>query len=197
MYKKIISMAIITAVCASFSTISESAIFGKPYSNTPSVISYGWYGLLLGALGGLSAGYIRYADEKDNSDNILKSVGYGTLSGAGLGLIIGAVDMSSGKTGMGGIIMRDMYLGGLLGLTLGGIGGGIEAIGSKRWESVGKGAAWGYLAGIVFGITVASIEGPGLIADETSEKKHLSYKLTLKNDSRDYPYPSLNCSLLF
>ena len=181
---------------AAASGVSQSwarGIFGDVPEESPSVIDYAWRGLAIGTLAGLSAGYVRYADERDNTEDIARSLGYGSLAGAGVGILVGLADAASGKTGIGGIILRDMRMGGSLGLVLGTIWGGIDALGTNQWESVGKGAAWGYLGGVVLGLGIGIIEAPELVSEE-AERKTLRYGMSIFEDSQKNICPALSLS---
>lgn len=160
MLKQLCTVTITLMCIAAFSKTAPCAddlFFNHPAGSTPSVFNYGWRGLFIGSLAGLSAGYIRYADD-NNSNEMLKSLAYGALTGAGLGLVAGFVDTSAGTYGTGDIILRDTNRGGGFGLAVGLIWGGINAISKGDSKEVGKGAAWGYLGGLVVGLGVAIVE---------------------------------------
>ncbi|OGS17493.1 MAG: hypothetical protein A2219_05610 [Elusimicrobia bacterium RIFOXYA2_FULL_50_26] len=196
MFKKYVCSMLAVFMIAAASGVSQSwarGIFGDVPEESPSVIDYAWRGLAIGTLAGLSAGYVRYADERDNTEDIARSLGYGSLAGAGVGILVGLADAASGKTGIGGIILRDMRMGGSLGLVLGTIWGGIDALGTNQWESVGKGAAWGYLGGVVLGLGIGIIEAPELVSEE-AERKTLRYGMSIFEDSQKNICPALSLS---
>ncbi len=198
--KKYITMVVICSFLSMVPGVQQSwarGFFGAPPEETPSVINYGWRGLALGSMAGLAAGYARYADSDDNTNDILKSVAFGALSGTGFGLLVGFGDVASGKAGIGGIILRDMHLGGLLGLTVGTVWGGIKAIDDEKWETVGKGAAWGYLGGLVVGLGIAIIEGPSIVAEQRTTTTQVRHGLALFEDSRQDLCPGWQVSCNF
>jgi len=159
--------------------------FNTPSEEPPSVLSYTWKGLALGILGGLAAGYARYADSSNSTNEILKSIGYGSLLGIGAGLIAGLADSSAGRIDGGAIVLRDMSRGGLLGTVIGTIWGGIKAIDSTRWEDVGKGAAYGYLGGLTVGLIVGLIEWPAVTQQQiTKTSASVRQSVVFLQDSR-------------
>ena len=199
MIKKYISVIFVVFMVAASSGVSECmarGFFGSIPEESPSVMDYAWRGLAIGTLAGLSAGYVRYADERDNTENIARSVGYGSLAGAGIGILIGVADVAAGKTGIGGIILRDMRMGGFLGLVLGTLWGGIDALSTNQWESVGKGAAWGYLGGVVLGLGIGILEGPELLS-ERADKKTFRHGIAMFTDSQKNICPGWSLSLSY
>ena len=173
MIKKICTLLVVITLLANVSGLSESrayaaysdgTVFGAAPEGIPSVFDYGWRGLFLGALSGLAAGYIRYGGENPvNNNEILRSVGYGSLAGAGIGLIAGFNDISQERYGMGYIFLRDMYRSGGFGVAVGSIWGGINALIDSKWERLGNGAAWGFLGGVLLGAGIAAYEGPKVL----------------------------------
>ena len=160
-------------------------IFGKPPEGDVSVIDYGINGMSTGLFSGLSAGYIRYENQDDKGQQILVSGGYGVLAGAGVGLILGAVDASNGHKGIGPLILRDMDRGGKFGLLLGTIWGGIKTLNSSNNDTrlIGDSAAWGYLGGAALGVVVAFIEDPAH-SSRVSTDKHFDGSVALTRDSQ-------------
>ena len=156
-------------------------LYGEPSGGTPSVPNYGWRGLGMGALAGTAAGFIQYSDNGD-SDDILLGAGYGSLIGAGLGLVLGAIDVQRGQRGMGDIILRDMNRASGFGAAVGSIWGGVNAIINEDWEELGRGAAWGYLGGLALGAVVALYEGPGIV--EKMSRQQVSLGISFLKDSR-------------
>lgn len=165
-------------------------ISNKTSEGDPSVFEYGWRGMLIGVLSGLSAGYVRYS-EQNNTENITKSAGYGTLAGAGIGIIMGIADVAKGRKGMGDILLRDMNLGGWFGLTVGTLYGGINTISNGDWKNVGTGASWGYLGGVTLGLIVALYEGPKIVEESSTPKSDFVPSITFLMDSQKDICPAL------
>lgn len=191
--KKIIVLVIVLSLFSISLAYAEGGFFGASPEGTPSIINYGWEGLTLGALLGLSAGYLHYTDSKEKKD-ITLTTAYGALIGTAGGLILGFSDASKGKKGYGAIVLRDMHLGGNLGLVVGGIIGGIQYSSDKEWQRVPKGLAWGYLGGAVAGLAIAFYEGPKLV-DYSSNR--LQNNLVLMADSRGQLCPGYQVSYRF
>ncbi|MHB9155012.1 MAG: hypothetical protein ACYC5N_04875, partial [Endomicrobiales bacterium] len=165
MAKRSALILIVSILLATGVTPGRAQLFTTlPPTGKPSVFEYGWRGLLFGSLAGAAGGYLRYADESD-SDNLLRSIGYGSLAGAGVGLLLGFYDAAAERRGMGDIILHDMYLGAGFGTAVGAIVGGINALANSDWKSLGTGASWGYLGGVVLGLGVALYEGPRLLGE--------------------------------
>jgi hypothetical protein len=126
-----------------FAVIAVSARRSQAATLPPPTVFDGAYqGLLVGGTAGLVYG-----------------AGIGALSGAVVGLTLGIVDMSQGKPGRNGYVMRDGLYGAGLGAVLGGIAGGLAAISTKKGEHVLLGGSIGVLSGACLGMTVGFIEG--------------------------------------
>jgi hypothetical protein len=129
----------------------------------PTVFDGAYQGLLVGGMAGLSTGYLfaRRGGWHSSSDwkDLAYGAGIGALSGAVIGLTLGIVDMSQGKPGRNGYVMRDGLYGAGLGAVLGGIAGGLAALSSKKGEHILLGGSIGVLSGTCLGMTVGFIEG--------------------------------------
>lgn len=186
MTKKILSKCVLCIGLLCFLGISQSwgeVYFTPPPQEQPSVFNYGWRGFGLGLLVGLAAGYVRYVDTSDSNENILKSVAIGGVAGAGFGVLLGIADEQKGQTGIGAAILHNMNQGGVLGLVVGTVWGGIEAIAQSQWQPLGEGAAWGYIGGVIVGLGVGIIEGPKMLQN-SSRVARLKYEPLLITDSR-------------
>jgi hypothetical protein len=134
--------------------------------DAPSVLSDALDGLLLGALVGASGGYLRARRHGFDSDDwrpIVLGAGIGALSGVGVGLAAGFVDLAAEHPGAGYIALRDTLYGTGLGLLLGTITGALVMVGSDKPEHIGFGAAIGGLTGAGVGLAVGLIEGPRVV----------------------------------
>jgi hypothetical protein len=140
--------------------------YGPRSEYSPSVFSYGFRGLGVGAIGGLSLGYIIARDDGFRSDDwatLGYGLGIGALGGGAIGLTLGFVDLADDRPGMGNVALRDMLYGGLFGIAAGAIGGGIAAISSGDPEHILFGASIGALSGVLVGLVVGVIEGRRIV----------------------------------
>ena len=111
--------------------------------------------------------------------------------GAGLGLALGAVDASKGKTGIGALILRDMKPGANFGGLIGLITGGIKAVNNNDSRALGDGTAWGYLGGAVVGAGIALFVEAPRSPSITSMSHNFNSSLVYMQDSRNNTYPAL------
>ena len=132
-------------------------------SSPPTVFDGAYQGLLVGGLAGLSTGYLfARSDGWDSSSDwkpLAYGAGIGALAGAAVGLTLGIVDMSQGKPGRNGYVMRDGLYGAALGAVLGGIAGGLAAASTKKAEHILLGGSIGVLSGTCLGMVVGFVEG--------------------------------------
>lgn len=181
--KKISKMSFVlvfTVLVLSAPCLRADDFFGAPPKGTPSIINYGWTGMTLGAMIGLSAGYIQYTNGS-KAKTVALDTAYGALIGTGAGLLLGSADAARGKKGYGAIVLRDMHTGANLGAVVGGICGVVAAISNDNWENLGRGAAWGYIGGSAVGLCIAFYEGPKIA--ESSSSLNLGHGLTVMTDS--------------
>jgi hypothetical protein len=197
MFKRLLTFTVVLTYTICLSGIVKSSaddlFFNRPAGSDPSIFYYGWRGLFIGSLAGLSAGYVRYADS-NNTSGMLSSLAYGALFGAGVGLIAGFADAANNNAyGTGDILLHDMNRGGIFGLGVGALWGGINAITKGDSKEVGKGAAWGYLGGLVIGVGVAVVENanPSVIASPSSSLPSFSHSIAFHQDSKSNLYPGL------
>ena len=140
--------------------------FGPRSEYSPSVFSYGWKGLVVGGLGGVSLGYIIARDDGFRSDDwkpVVYGLGIGALAGGGLGLSLGFVDLADDRPGMANIALRDMLYGAFFGMAAGAIGGVLAVISTEDAEHILFGAAIGTLSGTLVGLVVGIIEGRRIV----------------------------------
>jgi len=161
MSKPAVRALCVAALLACFATsISTSARAAE--LQPPTVFDGAYQGLLVGALAGGATGYLfARRDGLHSSDwkPLVYGAGIGALTGSVLGLTLGIVDMSQGKPGRNGYVMRDGLYGAGLGAVLGGIAGGLAAISSKKGEHILLGASIGVLSGTCLGMGVGFVEG--------------------------------------
>lgn len=174
-------------ILSSLPAVSQSkGLLGTPPEGEVSVFDYGLNGMGLGFMAGLSAGYIRYKDGTDKGREILTSGLYGTLFGAGLGLVLGTLDASQGKMDTGARILFNMKRGGKFGLLVGTLWGGINALNKDDTKLLGEGAAWGYIGGAVFGALVSFVK-----PSSSSSRANAAASVVFMRDSRDNAFPAL------
>ena len=146
---------------------AQAAGYYGPYSEySPSVFTYGWRGLAVGGLAGLSLGYIIARDDGFESDDwkpVVYGLGVGALTGGALGLTLGFIDLDDDRPGMGNIALRDMLYGAVFGMAAGAIVGALVLIESEEPEHILFGAAVGTLSGTLVGLVVGIIEGRRII----------------------------------
>jgi hypothetical protein len=130
--------------------------------NRPTVFTFAYQGLVVGAGAGLAAGYLVARDKGWQSSDwkpLTYGAGIGSLVGAGVGLVVGVVDVAQDKPGHARYVMRDMALGVGFGATVGAIAGGLTAISTKKPEHVLLGGSIGILSGAVLGAVFGFFEG--------------------------------------
>jgi len=129
----------------------------------PTVFDGAYQGLLVGALAGVSTGYIIARSDTWHKTGGWKPLAYGAgigaISGAALGLTLGIVDMSQRKPHRNAYVMRDGLYGAGLGAVLGGIAGGMVALSTKKADHFLLCASIGTLTGTVGGMAVGFVEG--------------------------------------
>ncbi len=152
----------LTCTIAPTQAAHAAGYYGPNPDYAPSVFTYGFRGLLVGSLVGLSGGYLvarHDGFEGDDWKPIAYGVGIGALSGGALGLTLGFVDLADDQPGMGNIALRDMVYGAGFGALTGAIVGGLVVIKSHDAEHILFGAAIGTLAGTAVGLAVGLFEG--------------------------------------
>src|SRR5687767_5970024 len=105
---------------------AQADTFGPDPESAPSVFSYGSRGLFVGALAGLSGGYLaaRRGDfHREDWRPLVLGTGIGALSGAAIGLTLGFVDLADDRPGAAAIALRDMLYGAGFGAVLGLVAG--------------------------------------------------------------------------
>lgn len=148
------------------SEAQASGYYGPASQYSPSVFTYGWRGLAIGGLAGLSLGYVIARDGGFASDDwkpVVYGLGIGALSGGALGLTLGFIDLADDRPGMGNIVLRDMLYGALFGAAAGAIVGALVAIGSEEPEHILFGGALGTLSGTLVGLAIGIIEGRRIV----------------------------------
>lgn len=156
-----------------------SGFFGPRSEYSPSVFTYGHRGLTVGAIGGLSAGYLvarHDGFQRRDWRPLVLGTGIGALSGAGFGLLLGFADLADDRPGMGNIVLRDMDYGAGFGALVGLIAGGLAIIKTGEPEHLAFGAAVGALSGIGAGLVIGLIEGRRIV---DSPRHRYSGKLLL------------------
>jgi hypothetical protein len=159
-------LAVALVCAASAPAQAQQEYYGPRSEYSPSVFTYGYRGLTVGALGGLSGGYLVARHDGFQGRDwrpLVLGAGIGALSGAALGLGLGFADLADDRPGMGNIALRDMAYGGGFGAIVGLIVGGLVVIKTHDAEHVPFGAAVGALSGIGIGLVVGLIEGRRIV----------------------------------
>jgi hypothetical protein len=143
---------------------AEEPASAQPAASLPSTSVFGCAldGLWLGLLVGSGGGYLRARREGFDNDDwrpVVLGAGIGALSGVGVGLAAGFVDLAAERPGRASIALRDTLYGAGLGGLLGAITGALVMVRSDEPEDIGFGAAIGSLAGAGAGLAVGLIEG--------------------------------------
>jgi hypothetical protein len=128
----------------------------------PTVFTFAYQGLVVGAGAGLAGGYLVARDGGWKSSDwkpLVYGAGIGALVGSGVGLTLGIVDVTQDKPGRTRYVLRDMALGEGFGATVGGIAGALAAISTKKPEHILLGASIGVLSGAVLGAVFGFVEG--------------------------------------
>jgi hypothetical protein len=128
----------------------------------PSVFTFAYEGLLVGAGAGLAGGYLfARRDDLQTSDwkPLVYGTGIGALVGSGIGLTLGIIDTAQDKPGRTRYVLRDMGYGEGFGAVAGLIAGGLAALSTKNPEHLLLGASIGVLSGAVLGAVFGVIEG--------------------------------------
>jgi len=186
---RLLSVLLALIFILSISSHSHAKLFfGVDPSGKPSVFHYGFSGFFTGMLLGLSIGYIMKT-KTDDSKEVGKGIAYGAIGGSAVGLGIGFYDVNNLDRAIGGVFMRDIALGGILGILVGTAAGTAKYLDTEEWEDFGKYVAWGNLIGAGCGAVVAFIEGPVIVEDEFYPKGPSEFMLTWKKDDLDKAIP--------
>ncbi len=168
-------------ICGLSRPVLAGGFFGPDPDEAPSVFSYAYRGFGIGALLGMSAGYLALRDFEDREEewkDFGQSLGVGALTGTVGGLAIGLYDLNLEKPGLGGIVLRDTLYGTVLGGLVGAVAGGLAVISSSNGEDIVFGASIGSLCGAVLGVAMGFIEGPRIVdgyysSNSESEQKEV------------------------
>lgn len=157
--RRVLVSALVTCLACSLATPARAQGSGGP-----SFFKYGYEGLGLGAGTGLAAGYLVARDdgwEKSDWKPLVYGGGIGALVGAGVGLTLGALDLTRIRPNKKGYyVLHDMALGAGFGFCVGAIAGALAAISTEKFEHVLLGGAIGTLAGAGLGGIVGFFDGP-------------------------------------
>ena len=136
----------------------DRAPVAAPRASRPSVFVSGYRGLFAGGLAGASAGYLI---ESGDGRTIGFSAGIGALSGAGLGITLGWLDLGM-DDGRAHLVMRDTLYGTLFGGLTGVVAGSLFILRSGEGEDALLGATIGTLSGAGLGLVIGFVDGYGV-----------------------------------
>ncbi len=199
--RKIIVGLLLVGLCFNLLFLPQARagqFFGGEIEKKPSVIYYGKMGCLIGMLAGVSTGYLVIMDRDDskeeNSKTGVRHMSYGAIGGTVLGLGIGLYEISRSRSGTGAVVLRDMKLGSLMGMTIGLFSGFISYSTSDDWDDVGMGVAWGNLGGILLGGVLGFIEAPRVLNEAKSLPGWMPYASVkiCKDKEKSYPFYAIN-----
>lgn len=196
------SMVLALGIVLLASEAHAAGYYGPQSEYSPSVFTYGWRGLVVGGLAGLSLGYIVARDggfESGDWKPVVYGLGIGALSGGAIGLTLGFIDLDDDRPGMGNIALRDMLYGAIFGMAVGGIVGALVLISSEDPEHIVFGAALGTLTGTLAGLVVGIIEGRRIV-DSPQHRypgRGLGPSFALTRDSGGNLTPVLGAKLVF
>jgi hypothetical protein len=133
----------------------------EPYSGNPSILSYGFDGLIDGAVLGLAAGYLSTGThyQKGEWRKLIIGTGVGAIAGLGAGITLAVVDDSAPGPGLGSYVLRDIGYGTMLGALSGAVIGALFFVGSDHPKDILVGTAVGSLVGAGVGVALGVIEG--------------------------------------
>lgn len=196
------SMVLALGIVLLASEAHAAGYYGPQSEYSPSVFTYGWRGLVVGGLAGLSLGYIVARDggfESGDWKPVVYGLGIGALGGGAIGLTLGFIDLDDDRPGMGNIALRDMLYGAIFGMAVGGIVGALVLISSEDPEHIVFGAALGTLTGTLAGLVVGLIEGRRIV-DSPQHRypgRGLGPSFALTRDSGGNLTPVLGAKLVF
>lgn len=166
--------------------------------NTPSIVSYGFDGFWTGAQIGLAAGFLATGSEYESEEwrKLVFGAGVGALTGVGVGLTLGILDVGQAPPQTGRLILRDMGYGVGLGAVVGTAVGALFLIDSGRAKNLLTGAAVGTLvgagAGVAFGLIESAAADRGPEPMGASGAQQLSLRFTVVGtDESLWPVPAI------
>jgi hypothetical protein len=149
---------LLLVTCLALPAVCEAQGGGR--DSPPSMFTYGFNGIWLGAALGLSMGYLSTGSSYDDGEwkNLVIGAGIGAIVGVAGGITLGLVDTSSGLQ-TGRYVLRDTWYGTLLGALTGAAVGALLLIDSGDEKDILVGAAIGALIGAAAGAVYGVVEG--------------------------------------
>lgn len=130
--------------------------------DAPTIFGYALEGFGTGLSTGLAVGYIATGPEYESGEwkKLVYGGAIGSLTGLGLGVVLGIADAASGKDrGVGFYMIRDSNYGVTLGFLVGGIVGAFRWADDGSAKDLARGMAWGTIIGAGSGLLVGVLEG--------------------------------------
>jgi hypothetical protein len=172
------------ALLAGMISVAPSGALAQPVEpEHPSVFTYAGRGFLVGAMVGVSAGYLTARsggwDRDSDWQPLVYGSGIGALAGGALGLGLGIVDLNRNTPGYGAVILRDTVYGAAFGAGAGGIVGALALVSTKNGEHILLGAAVGALLGAMAGVALGIVEGNRAVSRSRSQPAQARPTLTV------------------
>jgi len=193
------SLPLFAAVCFAAISCTHTSCCQAQGRGASPVVAYGFEGIGTGLGTGLAVGYLSTGRHFKSEEwrNLGLGVGLGALSGIGVGMLLGTVDLLSNRPGgIGYFMLRQANVGMKLGFTVGFIVGGVSFLTGGESKSILTGMAWGAMlgtgAGLVFGLIEGSILGVGRRPNRSrgrAENLRFSVGLAATDRALPTPYP--------
>jgi hypothetical protein len=157
-------LVFVTCVSLAHSSLASAQDDPAAATETPSLLSYGFKGLWLGAELGLSVGFLSTGSSVDDGEwkKFVFGAGLGALTGVAAGVVLAMIDTGTPPPATGLYVLRDAGYGTLLGALSGAAVGALFVIDSGEPLDIFTGASIGSLVGcgvgVIFGVIDANAE---------------------------------------
>jgi hypothetical protein len=186
-YHRLVLVICVTLAHSSLCLAQDGAETGSASGGeTPSLLSYGFKGLWLGAELGLSVGFLSTgsAVEEGEWKKFVFGAGLGALTGVAAGVVLAMIDTGTPPPATGLYVLRDAGYGTLLGALSGAAVGALFVLDSGEPLDIFTGASIGSLVGcgvgVVFGLIEANAEKRNGAAYSRGEPREPGVEFTLR-----------------